>query len=764
MGVSWRSSRGSNEGLGGISFVVAEARIVHPHAAETHQAYLRASEGARAEEATPQLHPCYHVFVMERTDVLPPERIVAGRYRLGRLLGEGGMGAVYEAEHLELGAIVAIKLLSDRYLGDADAVERFRREARAAAAIRHDHVVRVTDSGTDEEGTPFLVMERLEGESLGSLLKRHRRLPVEVAASVAREVLAGLEAAHAHGILHRDLKPGNIFLSREPGGRLRVKLLDFGISKLLDGASELTAEGAIVGTPHYMPPEQLRGQRDLDQRADLYAVGVLLFRMLGGQLPFEGQRSHTLYRNILEGRRRHLERLRPDVPEALRAVVDRALATDRDRRFPSARTMQEAIEGALPGLPDSLPERLLADHERPRHLPRTDASPHPSSPNEDPSTAPTLHASLAMHPGASARQRPDGAEGPPAPESLRDPTPSLPVRRFLPVVILAVALVAVVGWWFGRPGTKRTTMHRVVPSRSEGTAPTGSRAPRIPLLVVRYAAVGTAERDLGGLAKHLSKALGHSVTLRVLEPHDPVESVLAEEPAIAALSAYKYVLAQRHIDGLRLLATAVRRGGAWYQGLVVARADAGVQRLEDLRGHILCLVHETSTSGYLYPRAMLRKAGIDPDADLRAIRLTGDHLASLRALAHGACDAAAVYANALYKEAPRHGIDPGAFLVVAQSGRIPYDAYVASPRLPKGLGRRVREALLSLRPGSPLALRVLGGDNDLRGFRPATPASYRTVRELAEHMDAEAGASSEGSAVPPPAPGTKEPDEQDRPE
>ncbi len=656
--------------------------------------------------------------------MLPPARILAGRYRLGRLIGEGGMGAVYEAEHIDLGAVVAVKLLSDRLLGDADAVERFRREARAAASIRHDNVVRVTDSGTDEEGTPFLVMERLHGESLGSLLKRHRRLPAEAAAAVAQEVLRGLEAAHAQGIIHRDLKPGNVFLSWEGEERLRVKLLDFGISKLLGGVSELTAEGAIVGTPHYMSPEQLRGRLDLDPRSDLYAVGVLLFRMLAGKLPFEGKRPQELYQAILQGRRRRLEALRPDLPEALHAVVDRALRTAREARFSSARQMREALKAALPELPDRLPTLLAAPPDLSSVASRSAPSHPEASAEADPSTAPTLRAAGAAAPPAT--HHPLRTETAPATSRGH------PASRRIPLLLLGFVLISLVVWWAGRSDSPALVSSQHAPSPDPSA---GRPAAPLPLFVVRYAAAGTAERNLGGLVKHLGRSLGRPVALRVLEPHAPVASALRQRAALAALSAYKYVRAEREVPGLRLLATAVRRGGPWYQGLVVARSDAPIQRLADLRGGILCLVHETSTSGYLYPRAMLRRAGLDPDADLRATRLTGDHLASLRALAHGACDAAAIYANALYKEAPRHGIDPGSFLVVAQTGRIPYDAYVASPALSSSMVERVRAALLDLRPESTRARRVLGEQNDLRGFQVASPEAYHAVRELAEHME-----------------------------
>ncbi len=704
--------------------------------------------------------------------MLPPERIVAGRYRLGRLLGEGGMGAVYEAEHVGLGATVAVKLLTDRFVDDPDAVERFRREARAAAAVRHPNVVNVTDTGTDEEGAPFLVMELLVGESLGSVLKRRRRLPPEVAVAIACEVLAGLGAAHARGIVHRDLKPGNVFLAVDPDGVQRVKLLDFGISKFLGAASELTSEGAIIGTPHYMPPEQIRGRRDLDARVDLYAVGVLLYRMLSGRLPFEGASPQQLYEAIVVGRRKPLRALCPELPTALTDVVERALHPEPSKRFQRAEEMIAALRAALPEAPQVLP--LLtprARAETPSHSGlRPGAVAGGAEPQRDPSTtsdpadvstAPTWHAggTPPVSPPAVPVEASSPRAGPAAPPTTAEPGASNRAKRWY-LLAASVALAILGGWLLGRGGREGPSADATAGSGAAGDStgaavaggPERPAGPAITFFAVRYADRQAVLRDLRPLARYLTERLGRRVELQVLESHAPLEKRLAERPALAALSAYKYVQAEQRVPGVRLLVTAVRRGGPWYQGLVLARPEAQVSRLEDLRGKVFCYVDERSTSGYLYPRALLRRAGLDPDADFRATRFTGDHLASLRALQHGACDAAAVYANALYKEAERIGIDPGSFVVLAQTGRIPYDAYVASPRLAPPLAQAIRAALLELRPGSELAERVFGAESDLRGFVSAHVGTYEAVRRLARHMEgagaekADAGQSASASA------------------
>ncbi len=241
---------------------------------------------------------------VERTDVIARTRVLDGKYRLGRLIGEGGMGAVYEAEHEGLRARVAVKLLGEHGHLDPKAIVRFRREARAMGAIRHENVVAVMDTGTDEEGSPYLVMELLEGESLAAVLRRERTLAPGLACWIADQVLSGLEAAHAQGVIHRDLKPGNVFLARLSDGSHRVKILDFGISKLGGNANtlDITAEGAMIGTPNFMAPEQISGEAPSDARADLYAVGVLLYRMVCGRLPYVSSTSEELYRMVLLGK------------------------------------------------------------------------------------------------------------------------------------------------------------------------------------------------------------------------------------------------------------------------------------------------------------------------------------------------------------------------------------------------------------------------------------------------------------------------------
>lgn len=317
-----------------------------------------ASEPGRAPTPTPETVSCPHCSSAHpRTWSHCPTtgkplttgpalvgRVIAGRYRIRGLLGEGGMGAVYEAEHLSVGRRVALKRLHPELATDAHSVTRFQREARAAGATGHEHVVDVLDLGFAEDGAPYLVMELLAGESLAQRLARQKSLPPDRAASIAGQVLSALEAVHALDVIHRDLKPDNIFLTRRAGRNDYVKVLDFGVSKMAaDKDPKLTRTGMMVGTPHYMSPEQARGVRQLDHRVDLYAVGVILFECLSGQLPFHAENYHALLQSILAREAPSLVSLVPSIDAKLAAVVARALAKRPDDRYPDARAMWEAL-------------------------------------------------------------------------------------------------------------------------------------------------------------------------------------------------------------------------------------------------------------------------------------------------------------------------------------------------------------------------------------------------------------------------------------
>ncbi len=279
-----------------------------------------------------------------------PGDVLDGKYRIERLLGEGGMGAVAKATHLLRRAPVALKFMSGAVLSMPGAVERFVNEGVAASQIDSDHVVKVFDVGRLPNGSPYLVMEYLEGWDLAQLLETEGpTLGVERAVHFTVQALRALQTAHAAGIIHRDMKPSNCFVIVKDGEPDFVKLVDFGISKVRtseDGqAAHLTRTNSALGTPLYMSPEQARSPRDVDHRTDLYSVGAILYEMLTGRTPYtaeSGEYTEILFK-IFTTEPEPLARIRPDLPEALAAVVHRALQRDLDSRFASAADMAEAL-------------------------------------------------------------------------------------------------------------------------------------------------------------------------------------------------------------------------------------------------------------------------------------------------------------------------------------------------------------------------------------------------------------------------------------
>jgi serine/threonine-protein kinase len=284
--------------------------------------------------------------------------LLDGRYRIVRLLGEGGMGAVYLASHVGLGRDVAIKFLHAELASREEVVGRFYREAQAAAAIRHKNIIEVFDVGMSPQGEPFLVMEYLEGESLAGLLKRAGPLNLGAACAVMEPTLQALQAAHRKGIIHRDLKPDNIFLAYQQGEPPVVKIIDFGISKFTQGEVDKwrTKTGSVMGTPAYMSPEQARGSAGLDHRTDLYSMGTILFEMLTGALPFAGNNFAEYLSAMLIEDPRAPQSLCAGFPVEAEPVVRKALAKNPDQRFANATEMLDAL-AALPNY-DARQERL----------------------------------------------------------------------------------------------------------------------------------------------------------------------------------------------------------------------------------------------------------------------------------------------------------------------------------------------------------------------------------------------------------------------
>jgi serine/threonine protein kinase len=294
-----------------------------------------------------------------RKTTIPPEKdpmigkVVEGRYRIIEQLGEGGMGVVYTAEHVEIEKRVALKVLRDDFSKRPEVVERFRQEARAASKIGHANIVDVTDFGQLEEGGVYFVMEYLEGIGLSELIEEK---PIEItrAIPIIRQIAHALMAAHEKGIIHRDLKPENIFLVEREEGRDYVKILDFGIAKISDRDSEgerLTKTGMIFGTPEYMSPEQASGKKT-DKRVDIYALGCIMFEMFTGNVPFDGESFMAVLTQHMFEDVPKIEEMNPKttVTEPVKKVVYKAMAKEASDRYRDMRELEEDLDRALEGI------------------------------------------------------------------------------------------------------------------------------------------------------------------------------------------------------------------------------------------------------------------------------------------------------------------------------------------------------------------------------------------------------------------------------
>jgi serine/threonine-protein kinase len=362
----------------------------------------------------PARAPKVPINVAEYREFQDGELIAGTRYQVIRLIGVGGMGTVYEVEHVELGKRFVLKALLRELSRREDLVIRLRNEWRALGRLEHPNIVTVTDAGSSATGVPFYVMERLEGETLAQRMRRTRRFPVSEAVAIAAGVLEGLAAAHQINVVHRDVKPPNIFLL----GDGRPKVLDFGVAKIVDDPGVVTARGIAVGTPRYMSPEQARGE-SVDGRADVYSTGLILFEMIAGVSPFDDARdANELILAHLVRRPPSLATLAMGVPPELDAAVGRMLAKGRDERPATALEAARILRGLAPALAN------LAKAE-------SRSSPPPSAAPTDVTLVPTEAPHDTTRPDGLASRRPPPTLGSESSASLAgrsEPAPAAPGR------------------------------------------------------------------------------------------------------------------------------------------------------------------------------------------------------------------------------------------------------------------------------------------------------------------------------------------------
>jgi serine/threonine-protein kinase len=281
--------------------------------------------------------------------VVAPGEVIAGKYRIEREIGRGGMGIVFAAQHVDLDQPVAVKILHEYAAYDQDAVARLLREARAAARITSNHVVRVMDVGALPDGGAYITMELLDGHDLADILREHGPLSIDDAVDYLVEACDAVAAAHAAGIVHRDLKPANLFVSQTPDGTSEIKVLDFGVSKVVPKSGEaeapgvLTQTGQIFGSPNYMSPEQLRSATDVDGRTDIWALGVVFYELVSGKLPFGGTSMADVLAAVVRDPPAPLSKVCPEVPPELEQIIARCLEKEAGDRFETVVELANAL-------------------------------------------------------------------------------------------------------------------------------------------------------------------------------------------------------------------------------------------------------------------------------------------------------------------------------------------------------------------------------------------------------------------------------------
>ena len=397
-----------------------------------------------------------------------PGSVLAGKYRVERIIGQGGMGLVVEARHIALDERIALKFLLPEYAQHPEAAPRFMREARIAAKIKSEHVVRVSDVGTLDTGAPYMLMEYLEGADLAKTLEKLGVFPVDDAIDYILQGCEAIAEAHQHGIVHRDLKPANLFLSKRPDGTPIVKVLDFGISKISSGSSidNLTKTTAAMGSALYMSPEQMQQTRAVDHRTDIYALGIALYELLAGKQPYYADTLPQLCAEILTGTPTPIRSIRPEIPDELAQVIEKAYARDKGQRHQSIADLVIALAPFAPTRSQQMIDRVARMAGLPIPVAGT-AGQRTSSPSAPP------------RPSAPSYPQQGGTQMIPqhyAPPAARAPQPSSPATEALPVMDPTAGGPAPPGMGPAIPGVSPVIhgFNQIVPDHYQ--APASSRA------------------------------------------------------------------------------------------------------------------------------------------------------------------------------------------------------------------------------------------------------------------------------------------------
>ena len=634
-----------------------------------------------------------------------------GKFELLTCIGRGGMAEVYLARQKGEGRFertVVVKRILPQHVEDRRFVELFLEEARIAAMLDHPNVVPIYDLGRVEDSY-FIAMPYIHGLTVQTLITEARNqglhIPVGIGCEIVCQVLDGLHYTHERAnldgapmkLVHRDVSPSNLMVNEQG----RSLLLDFGVALAADSTSEEV--GSLRGKLAYMSPEQVRSQT-LDRRSDIFSVGVVLYELLVGRKlfsfrddPDNGARAGGA---LARQPSPDVAVARAGLPPRTAAVLGKALALDREDRFMSAARMSEALERAVePAGPQEL-GRFLRDHFSALLWAQQ-------------------HRVQQASAGLLGESVPTRVDRPPSARKKSPPPAKRGRLRALLLVALALCLAGAAAALF-----------LVRSGRPSGPALRFGVTPFLPEELLR--------RDWRPLQRYLERRLDRPVELVVSRSYrQMMDTLLASDVDVAELSAFPYLLARRRDPGIVALAMGMTLGQPSYRGYMVVRHASPARRLSDLRESRVCYVDDTSTSGYLMPRAMVRRHGLDPDRFFASFQFSGDHYRALADLVAARCDVACVGSSSFKAAMSQAGIAPEDLRVLAVSPPLPHGVYVASSRLPEALVEKVRATLLGLDLKKELGRGQLGQHLQRTAFRKVEQRAFEELdQEVARALSA----------------------------
>lgn len=621
-----------------------------------------------------------------------------GRYQLLTCLARGGMAEVFLARQSGEGRferLVVVKRILPNLVEDPRFIDLFLEEARLAALLDHPNVVAIYDFGRVGDAY-FLAMPYVHGLSVQRLLRdavrQGLKLPIDVSCEIALQTLDGLHYAHERqgldgqplGLVHRDISPSNLMI--DDSGRTLV--LDFGIATASDSAT--SDSGTLRGKLAYMSPEQTRGDVDLDRRSDLFSLGIVLFEMLTMRRLFKRRGDLDVVKAIIEEPIPDPCMLRPELPKALGELLLRCLERDQRSRPATALELREALLEAARGA-GIQPEQSKVRRYLQRHF-------------HEQLRERALQVQGAVQ--ASDEDLPTRVTDLPA-------IPPTPRRRFLMRSLLVLGgLLAV--------GAPTAYLLRRTRSRPEGKPLRFGITPFLPEQVMRH--------DLTPLLRAVEQRLGRRIELTVAESYrHAIDQLLSGQLDVVDLPAYPFLLARRREPKLQLIVTPVTHRTRTYESYVLVLRDSGLRTLAQLRGRRVCFVDRRSTSGFLLPRVMVRKAGFDPDKFFGQVQFSGNHLRAVRDLVAGRCDAAAVTSQA-YLSARDNNIPIARVRILQVSDPVPHGVYCALPSFDRKLAGRLRDVLLAMDLQKTLGRPLLSKAMPISGYAPVDEKAFADLQ------------------------------------